>query len=129
MLSCDYYSCIINFTVKSFVEMTRYLLKLPDSEGIFLLIERISQDPLENFFGMQRARGGRCDNPIVQNCLTNAVAIRAQKSLQLDAVKGNCRRKRAQEEVIDSTPLPKRKRQATKKCRLASQSLTSSQHA
>ena len=76
--------------------MTRFLLKLPDNEGIFLLSERIilSQDPLESYFGMQRARGGRCDNPTVQNCVTNAVAIRAQKSLQLDAVKGNCHRKR-----------------------------------
>lgn len=40
--------------VKSFVEMARFLLK-PGTERLSLLSERISQDPLENYFGMQRA--------------------------------------------------------------------------
>ena len=73
--------------------MTKYLLSQPGSEGLFLLSERISQDPLENYFGKQRARGGRCDNPTIQECMKKAVAIRAQKSLILDKVQGNCRRK------------------------------------
>ena len=41
----------INFTVKSFVEVTRYPTTLPDTTGQFFLSERISQDPLENYFG------------------------------------------------------------------------------
>ena len=44
--------------VKSFVEMTRYLLSQPGEERLTLLSERFSQDPLENYFGKQRARGG-----------------------------------------------------------------------
>ena len=44
----------------SFVEMTRFLLRKGenDESGLFFLSERISQDPLENYFGNQRAQGG-----------------------------------------------------------------------
>ena len=98
--------------MKSFVEMTRYLLSWPGRENLFFLSERITQDPLENYFGMQRARGRRCDNPSLKECLQNAVAIRAQRSLDLDDVQGNCRRKRSRADKtpqVDNTPLPKRK--------------------
>ena len=49
---------VINFAVKSFVELTRYLTTLPDTTGQYFLSERISQDPLENYFGRVCARGG-----------------------------------------------------------------------
>ena len=104
---------ICSNTVLSFVEMTRYLLTLPGNENLSLLSERVSQDPLENYFGMQRTRGGRCDNPTIQQSLQNAIAIRAQHSLELDRVQGNSRRKRRLFDdfpKIDDTPLPKRKR-------------------
>lgn len=108
-----YAYAIIIITVKSFVEMTKYLLSQP-GEDLFFLSERITQDPLENYFGKQRARGGRCDNPCLKECLQNAVAIRAQRSMNLDRVQGNCRRKRRlpspENSKIDATPLPKRKR-------------------
>ena len=94
--------------------MTKYLLSQPGSEGLFLLSEHVSQDPLENYFREQHARGGRCDNPTVQDALKNAVAIRAQQSLELDRVQGNRRRKRntVDTDNLDNncTPLPKRKR-------------------
>lgn len=98
------------------VEMTKYLLFQPGSERLFLFSERISQDPLENYFGKQRAR---CDNPIIQECMKNAVGIRAQRSLNLDRVKGNCHHKqRGVDEdnnmVVDDTPLPKCKRHSKK---------------
>ena len=81
---------------------------------MFILSERVSQDPLENYFGQQRARGGRNENPTVQQCINNAAAIRVQKSQALDPVRGNCSKKRRlyddEPAVIDHTPLPKRKR-------------------
>lgn len=102
----------ILFTVKSFIEMAKYLLS--QGRDLFLLSERVSQDPLENYFGQQRARGGRNENPTVQQCVSNAAAIRVQKSQALDPVRGNCSRKRRlyddEQPVIDHTPLPKRKR-------------------
>ena len=98
--------------VKSFVEMTRYLLQL-GKEKLSLLSERIAQNPLENYFGKQRARGGRCDNLTLQEAVQNAVSIRTQQSLELDRVQGNCRRKRLiydEPPEVDNSPLPKRKR-------------------
>ncbi len=98
------------------MELTRFLL--PDeqdpSKKRYFLSERISQDPLENYFGQQRARGGRNENPSLQQCVHNAAALRVQKSMALDPVRGNCSRKRRlfgeEQPKIDNTPLPKRKR-------------------
>ena len=115
-----FYSIILgNSAVKSFVEIVRYLLPvtpLEDSSAVrlYLLSERFSQDPLENYFGQQRARGGRNENPTLQQCVQHAGALRVQKSMALDPVRGNCSRKRRlygeEQPKIDDTPLPKRKR-------------------
>ena len=92
--------------------MARFLLS--KDESLFLLSERISQDPLENYFGKQRARGGRNENPNLEQCVINAAALRVQGSVALDRVRGNCRRKRQldidEATIINSKPLPKRKR-------------------
>ena len=84
------HQCYLDYlAVRSFVEMTKYLVLQGD---VTFLSERISQDPLENYFGQQRARGGRNENPSMQQCLHNAAAIRVQKSLATDPVRGNCER-------------------------------------
>lgn len=98
----------------SFVAVAKYLLTRHREDGLFLLSERFSQDPLENYFGQQRARGGRSDNPTVQRSLQNAGALRLQKSLALAPMRGNCRQKRQsgvdEKTLIDEgKPLPKRK--------------------
>ena len=96
--------------------MTRMLLSQEDSTDLYRLSEKICQYPLEKFFGRQRSRGRRSDNPTVKESLQNAVAIRAQKSLELDRVQGNCRRKRRLYPKLltvteeDEPPLPKGKR-------------------
>ena len=81
---------------------------------IVLLSEQLSQDPLENYFGQQRARGGRNENPSLHQCVHNAAAVHVQKYMALEAVRGNCSRKRRlfskKEQSIDNTPLPKRRR-------------------
>ena len=93
--------------MKSFVETTRYLLREPGVK--FVLSERFCQDPLESFFGNQRARGGRNDNPTVQQFIDNTVSLRVQGSAALDPVRGNCG-KRPSEMTVDEEPLPKRPR-------------------
>lgn len=95
--------------VHSFVEVAQYLLGLPGRRS--LLSERFSQDPLESFFGQQRARGGRNENPTAQQFLDNTVSLRIQRSLALEPVRGNCRKRpnRSNPE-IDPTPLPKRRK-------------------
>ena len=56
--------------MNAFVEMSKFLLKGDDK--LFLLSERLSQDPLENYFSRQRCRGGRNDNLNLLQCLNNA---------------------------------------------------------
>ena len=91
------------------------LLGLP---GVtYLLSEKLCQDPAESFFGKQRARGGRSDNPTVKQFCDNTVSLRVQGSAALEPVRGNCgkRKLNSSDESVDSTPLPKRPRSSKKK--------------
>ena len=72
--------------------VTKYMLTKHQDDNLSILSERFSQDPLKNYFGQQRARGRRSDNPTVQRSLTNASALRIQKSVALQPVRGNCSR-------------------------------------
>lgn len=100
--------------MKSFVELSKYLLGTPELKDKYILSERFSQDPLENYFGQLRSRGGWCQNPTVQACLTSAQTLRIQGSMAMMPVRGNSNRKcrvlKEVNDVIDNTPLPKRKR-------------------
>ena len=102
--------------MKSFVEIVRHLLAVPGV--LYILSEKLSQDPLENYFGQQRARGGRCDNPTMVDCLHSAQSLRVQRSLALQPVRGNSSKKRKlfseASPTIDDTPLPKRPRKQKK---------------
>ena len=100
-------------TVMSFVEVTRYLLTLPGMQGKYLLSERFSQDPLEDYFSRQRAKGGRCENPTALASLQAAQSIRVQGSFGLQPLRGNCSYKRRifpEQPPIDNQPIPKRGR-------------------
>lgn len=90
--------------------MARYLLS--QKPGLYLLSERFNQDPLESFFGQQRARGGRSDNPNVKTFLQNAQAIRVQRTMAIGHG-GNVRKRKEQwsTDIADlSRPLAKRPR-------------------
>ena len=58
--------------------MAHYLLK--ENSG---LSERFMQNPLESFFGQQRAHGGSSDNPNFRTFLYNAQAIRVQRTMTI----------------------------------------------
>ena len=119
-MHCVYYACTIihniiqhNSIVKSFVELARYLLSI---DGVrYLLSERFNQDALEEFFGMQRGHGGRCDNPTIMQFIKNTVSLRIQKSAVLPPAQGNCGRKRTKDIMVDDTPLLKRRRKSMPK--------------
>ena len=99
--------------MKSFVELSKKLLTEPDLKGKYILSDHFSQDPLENYFGQQRSSGGWCQNPTVSSCLTSAQSLRIQGSMAMLPVRGNSSRKRRvlkDANMIDNTPLPKRKR-------------------
>ncbi len=102
------------YTVNSFVDVCKYLLSYPGVKAVFS--ERFNQDPLESFFGKHRSFGGTCDNPTVKDFVFNTTSLRMQGALAKDPIRGNCKRKsNDHENVIDNTPLPKRKRYSAKK--------------
>lgn len=106
---CYYCVYVLYFIiVHSFVEVTRYLLK--QKEGLYLYSERFNQDPLESFFGQQRARGGHNDNPNVATFIHNEKAIRMQRTMVIGHG-GNVRKRKKQwnTDIADlSRPLKKR---------------------
>ena len=90
--------------------MAQYLLA--QKEGPFLLSERFNQDPLESFFGQQRARGGRSDNHNVVTFLHNAQAFCVQRTM-VKGHGGNVRKRKEQwkTDITDpSRPLKERPR-------------------
>lgn len=91
--------------------MAQVLFSVP---GVtYILSEKLCQDPLESFFGKQRAAGGRNDNPTVQDFCKNTVSLRVQGSAALDPIRGNCKRQLNYDPYVnDSTPLPKRPRKS-----------------
>ena len=92
--------------VYSFVEMAKFLLS--QQKGLFLLSERLNQDPLKSFFGKQRARGGRNDNPNVRSFMYNTQAMRVQRSMAVGH--GGNVRKRSQQWCTDLDDLRLKKR-------------------
>ena len=97
------------YAVLSFVEVTTLLLAVPGV--LFLLSEKFCQDPLEAFFGKQRYKGDRNDNPSVKEFVDNTVSLRVQGSAALEPLRGNFSRKRKSKSLLmDDNPLPKRKR-------------------
>ena len=96
----------------SFVDLVRYLFSVPGVKSF--LSERISQDPLEKFFGTQRQRGRVHENPSVSDFIQNTQALRVANVFARDTVKGNCRGSNKQKrthllEDTDEQPIPKRK--------------------
>ena len=93
--------------------LVRYLFTLPEvkENQLAFLSQHICQDPLEDFFGCQRQRGGTSDNPSAQEYYRNAQqALRVVNSFCRGPVRGNCWRSQDVNRDIDNenTPLPKR---------------------
>ena len=75
------------------------------------LSEKVSQDPLEKFFGCQRQRGGQSDNPNVKEFCKNTQALRVINSACTNVPHGNSRGHRSSLDLEkENMPLPKRKR-------------------
>ena len=75
-------------TVNSFIELAWTLLSIPGAPPF--LSRRITQDPLEKFFGLQRQRGRVNENPSVNEFHKNSQALRVVQAYTL-SVRGNCR--------------------------------------
>ena len=75
-------------------EETTESMTLLGAVGQYVLSECFSQDPLENYFGQLRARGGQCENLTVKSALESAQSLKVQGSLSMQPVMGNSSRKR-----------------------------------
>ena len=95
------------------MELVHFIFKIPDVKSF--LSPRICQDPLEQFFGLQRQRGGVHDNPNVQEFVKKTQALRVVNSVARAPGRGNCRRGK-QDTSFDKEniykPLPKQTRQS-----------------
>ena len=67
----------LKITFNSVIEATQFLLQ---NQVKYVLTERFSQDPLENYFGGQRSLGLRKDNPSIAHSGYNDNAITNQKN-------------------------------------------------
>ena len=94
----------IQIIVNSFKEICKYLF---DNGVEYILSEKFCQDDLENYFGSQRAIGRRRDNPTVRDVGYNDNTIKTQFSIR--PIAGNVRGNSNQFNIIDDTPLPKRR--------------------
>ena len=56
------------------------LVKVLKEGADYVLARRINLDPLEAYFGQQRAKNHRCDAPTVKSCESNARIIDIGKS-------------------------------------------------
>lgn len=84
---------LIYIIVLSFVEMAHFLInKIPS--GAFLLSAHFNQDPIESFFGQQRAHGGSSDNPNSKTFLYNAQTIRVQRTMAVHGNRENVQRQK-----------------------------------
>ncbi|XP_065894011.1 uncharacterized protein [Dysidea avara] len=111
----------LRITVHSFIEFLQYIFKIP---GVTLFLSnRLSQDPIEKFFGQQRQRGSSNDNPIASQFQKNTQTIRVVNTT-CSNIRGNCRGTNKASTLLgqqmwiagkENKPLPKRRSIRNKK--------------
>lgn len=88
--------------------MVKFIFTLPGVNSF--LSERLSQDPIEKFFGCQRQRGRSHENPNVHEFCKGTQALRVINNF---CRQGNCRLIEREGRSLDvgkeNFPLPKRK--------------------
>ena len=97
----------LKISVYSHIESIQFLL----SAGFqYVLSERFMQDVLEDYFGHQRAKGGRSDNPTAQQFGYNDLRIAAQRDIA-PVLKGNVggRYEKQKWNIVSDVPVKDRK--------------------
>ena len=86
---------------------------LLNEDGVeFLLSEKLSQDPLEEYFSKQRAKGGADENPTLESFNRNFLGLNVAEDELIRVVNGNTRGR--QREIVkistnDDRRLPTKK--------------------
>ena len=101
-----------NCIVASFVELVPIILSQP---GVtFFLSEKLCQDQLEKFFGLQRQRGKTNDNPTPMEVQKNTQALRVVGDISVRSFAGYCRGKK-RNAIFTETDMHLQKRKASRK--------------
>ena len=92
------------FIVKSFIELVKFAFTIPGVNIMFS--NKLCQDCLKNFFGQQRQRGGKHENPNASQFLKIAQALHVINST-CATIRGNCRGSKDGKCLMDeeNTPL------------------------
>ena len=102
----------MKISIYSHIEAIQFLL----AEGFqYVLSERSMQDVLEDYFGYQRAKGGRSDNPTAQQFGYNDLTIAAQRGIApvlIGNVGGRYEKKKWYQ--VSDEPVKKRKKESEK---------------
>ena len=86
------------FLVYSFVALTPMLLR---QDGVkYFLSEKLSQDPLEEYFAKQRQRGGSNENPELNDVNRNFLALNVAGDDMVKVMSGNCAGRYREEAAI-----------------------------
>ena len=96
----------------------KVIFSLPEVQGkdLAFLSMHICQDPVENYFGCQRQRGGTNENPTVAEFGQNTQALRVLNGNCRGPVRGNCRgeiKKRDNSFEDACRPLPRKSKKTT----------------
>ncbi|KAJ1528910.1 hypothetical protein ONE63_007279 [Megalurothrips usitatus] len=102
----------IEITINAFIRATQYMLK--EEKAYFINARVYNQDPLEQYFGKQRASLGGKSNPNSEESFFTDRRISNHRNYNVRKRSGNTQAENRQMEVSDE-PLPKRKRGAIKK--------------
>ena len=102
------------YLVSSFQELIPLVFAIPDVKCF--LSNRLCQDPLENYFGIQCQVGKSNENPTVVELAKNNEMLRLVGNMWLDDIKSNCQCSVSVKQSVEDTkhfPLRKRKRRAS----------------
>ena len=102
----------LKISLYSHIDAIQFLL----AEGFqYVLSERLMQDVLEDYFGHQRAKGGRSDNPTAQQFGYNDLTIAAQRDIA-PVLRGNVggRFDKQKWYQVSNEPVKKRKKESKK---------------
>ena len=96
----------IEISIRGFMGAVKYLLT---EGGVHYVNARVfCQDPLEQYFSKQRAKGGGSNTPNLMKYFENARAIHIQRGLNIRKRKGNSREEEARGNICHEK-MPKRK--------------------
>lgn len=97
----------LKISAHSHVEAIQFLL----TQGFqYVLSERFMQDVVEDYFGHQRGKGGRSDNPTAQQFGYNDLTIAAQRDIA-PVIRGNVGGRYGKEKWYKVSNEPVKKRQ------------------